>query len=92
MKSLQQIRQARGLSLRRLAEEAGVHYVTLARIEAGIYDPRLTTLRKVAKALRVTVAQVIGDQPFTQPKPKGGPHHGTHTKKGRVVRSVSRRR
>jgi len=92
MKSLKQIRQARGLSLRGLAEEAGVHYVTLARIEAGIYDPRLTTLRKVAKALWVTVAQVIGEQPFTQQSHKGGPKHGTNQTKRRMVRSVSRRR
>ena len=62
-------------------------YVTLARIEAGIYDPRLSTLRKVAKALQVTVAQVIGDQPFN---PKGGSKHGTNQTKGRVVRGVSR--
>ncbi len=49
--ALNRIRQARGLSIRVLAEPAGVHYVTLARIEAGIYDPRLTTLRKLAVAL-----------------------------------------
>lgn len=91
MKSLKAIRNAQGISLRRLGEQAGVSYVALARIEAGIYDPRLSTLRKVAKALgkNVTVAQVIGDQPF---KPKGGPKHGTDQTKGRVVRGVSRSR
>jgi transcriptional regulator with XRE-family HTH domain len=87
MKSLKVIRQAQGISLRKLGEQAGVSYVTLARIEAGIYDPRLSTLRKVARVLKVTVAQVIGDQPF---KPKGG-SHGTDQKKRRVVRGVSRR-
>ena len=89
MKSLKAIRNAQGLSLRKLGEQAGVSYVALARIEAGIYDPRLSTLRKVARVLKVTVAQVIGDQPF---KPKGGPTHGTNQTKGRVVRGVSRRR
>ena len=89
MKSLKVIRQAQGVSLRKLGEQAGVSYVTLARIETGIYDPRLSTLRKVARVLKVTVAQVIGDQPF---KPKGGPHYGTDETKRRVVRSVSRRR
>ena len=74
--------------MRKLGEQAEVSYVTLARIEAGIYDPRLSTLRKVARALKVTVAQVIGDQPF---KPKGG-SHGTNQTKGRLVRRVSRRR
>ena len=88
MKSLKAIRQSRGVSLRKLGEQAGVSYVTLARIEAGIYDPRLSTLRKVARALKVTVAQIIGDQPLNQ---KGGPQHGTDQTKGRVVRRVSRR-
>ena len=83
MKSLKVIRQAQGVSLRKLGEQAGASYVTLARIETGIYDPRLSTLRKVARVLKVTVAQVIGDQPFT---PKGGKSDGTHKTKGRVVR------
>ena len=87
MKSLKAIRQAQGISLRKLGEQAGVSYVAIARIEAGIYDPRLSTLRKVARVLKVTVAQVIGDQPFKQ---KGG-RHGTNQTKGRVVRGVSRR-
>ena len=85
MKSLKVIRQAQGVSLRKLGEQAGVSYVTLARIETGIYDPRLSTLRKVARVLKVTVAQVIGDQPFKQ----GGKSDGTHKTKGRVVRGVS---
>ena len=88
LKPLRQIRQFRLLSLRGLAECAGVSYVTLARIESGIYDPRLSTLQKLAKALKVNVAQLIGDQPF---QPKGGQSDGTDKKKGRVVRSVSRR-
>jgi len=87
MQSLKAIRQAQGVSLRKLGEQAGVSYVTLARIETGIYDPRLSTLRKVARVLKVTVAQVIGDQPFTQ----GEKSDGTHKKKGRLIRGVSRR-
>ncbi len=51
-------------------------------------NPRLSTLRKLAQALEVSVCDLI-DQPF---KPKGGPQHGTDQKKGRVVRGVSRRR
>ncbi len=91
MESLKNIRTHKSikLSLRKLGEQAGVSYVTLARIEAGIYDPRLSTLRKVAKALgkelgkKITVAHIIGDQPL---KPKGDPSYGTHKTKGRVVR------
>ena len=89
MQSLKTIRHAKGFSLRTLGERAGVSYVTLARIEAGIYDPRLSTLRKVAKVLKVTVAQIIGEQPFHLNK---GGSHGTDQAKGRVVRRVSRSR
>lgn len=88
--ALKRMRQAQGLSIRALAEQAVVHYVTLARIEAGIYDPRLSTLRKLAVALNVTVPQVIGDQSFTQHTHKGGKSHGTDQTEGRVVRGVSR--
>lgn len=58
---LRQIREARGLSLRALADKAGVTYVALLRMELGQTDPRLGTLRKLAKALKVTVADVIGE-------------------------------
>ncbi|GJL70547.1 MAG: hypothetical protein NPIRA06_31820 [Nitrospirales bacterium] len=48
--ALKRIRQTLRLSICVLAEQAGVHHVTLARIEAGIYAPRLTMLRKSAVA------------------------------------------
>ncbi len=54
-------RERRGLSLRKLAVVAGVHYVSLARLEAGDFDPRLSTLRKLAKALRVSIADLLGE-------------------------------
>ena len=85
MEKLRQYREKQGLSLRGLAKMAGVHYVSLVRLEAGTFDPRLSTLRKLAEALHVSVCDLI-DQP--QPT-KGGPKHGTHQTKGRVVRRVS---
>ena len=88
MEKLRQYREARKLSLRGLAKIAGVHYVSLVRLEGGTFDPRLSTLRKLAQALEVSVCDLI-DQP--QPK-QGGKSHGTHKTKGRVVRGVSRRR
>jgi len=45
-----------------------VHHVSIARIEMGILDPRLSTVRKLAKALSVTVSELVGDK---RPK-KGG--------------------
>ncbi len=87
MKRLRQMRTVRGLSLRALGDFSGVHYVSLAKMEAGRLDPRLSSVRRVAKALGVTVSELIGEQPTT----KGGTSYGTHKKKGRVVRRVSRR-
>ncbi len=84
MKQLRKLRLERGLSLRTLGVMAGIHAVSLVRLEAGKYDPRLSTLRKLAQALEVSVCDLI-DQPQT----KGG-SHGTDQTKGRVVRRVSR--
>ena len=60
---LRALREQRGLSLRKLAQAADVHYVSLVRLEAGTFDPRLSTLRKLAKALGVTVCYLIGEEP-----------------------------
>ncbi len=64
---LRTIREGKGVSLRALKSLSGVAVATLARIEAGGYDPRLSTLRRIATALGVTVAQLIGDERY-----KGG--------------------
>lgn len=58
---LTQIREVKGYSLRGLAEKVGMSYVALFRLERGETDPRLGTLRKLAKALNVTVAELIGE-------------------------------
>lgn len=59
---LRAIREGKEVSLRALHRASGVAVATLARIEAGGYDPRLSTLRRLAKALRVSVAELIGEQ------------------------------
>lgn len=58
---LTRIREAQGYSLRRLAAKVSMSYVALYRLECGETDPRLGTLRKLAKALNVTVAELIGE-------------------------------
>ncbi len=69
---LRAIRAGKGVSLRGLKALSGVAVATLARIEAGGYDPRLSTLKRIAKALEVTVAVLIGEQSHT----KGGSRYG----------------
>ncbi len=59
---LRRIRKARGLSLRALADKVGMSYVALYHLEAGHAGPRLSTLRALAKALGVTVGEIIGER------------------------------
>lgn len=62
MTRLRAMRERKGVSLRALKKASGVAVATLARIEAEGYDPRLSTLRRIAKALGVTVAELIGER------------------------------
>ena len=65
---LREIREGKGVTLRALKKRSGVAVSSLARYEAGQGDPQLTTLRKIAKALDVTVAALIVETP----RKKGG--------------------
>ena len=49
--------------LRRSAAMADVHYVSLARLEAGLLDPRLSTLQKLCKVLGVSLTELVSKQP-----------------------------
>lgn len=57
---LKEWREKRGLSVRKLGELSGVHYVTIVRMEAGKLDPQLSTLLKLCRALAVTPNQLLG--------------------------------
>jgi transcriptional regulator with XRE-family HTH domain len=59
---LKEWRERRRLSLRKLGELAGVHYVSLIKLEAGRLDPRLSTLLRLCKALRITLNQLVGSK------------------------------
>ena len=68
MLRLRAIRERKGVSLRALKKMSGVAVSSLARFEAGQGDPQLSTLRKIAKALNVTVAKLVVERPIN----KGG--------------------
>ena len=70
MTHIKKLRTAKKLSIRKLAEMSGVHFVTLARIETEFHDPRLSTLRKLAEALDVSMGKLVGDQPPTKQRGK----------------------
>jgi transcriptional regulator with XRE-family HTH domain len=60
-KRLRAARQERGLSLGRLAAEAGVGKGSLSEIENGTRNPTLSTLYALANALRVPLATLLAD-------------------------------
>ena len=57
---IRELREAASLTQEGLAHEAGISTSTLSRIERGNYQPRMDTLRKLAQALKVPVANLLG--------------------------------
>ena len=59
MEKLKELRQARALSLRELANEAGVGHDTIYRIEYGQGNVLPRTVRRLAKALGVEPRELM---------------------------------
>src|SRR6185503_18700443 len=62
-KRLRTLRLRQGLTQAALATKAGVSRAYLARLEMGRHDPPLSRVVKIAKGLRVSVAELIGMRP-----------------------------
>jgi transcriptional regulator with XRE-family HTH domain len=60
-KQLQRLRTRRGLTQEQLAVTASLSRTFLTRLELGLYDPSLSTLVRLAKALRVSVTELLGE-------------------------------
>jgi transcriptional regulator with XRE-family HTH domain len=58
---LRALRVRRALTQEELAEEADVGTNTVARLERNESEPHMSTLRKLARALDVDPAELIGD-------------------------------
>ena len=56
---LKALREQRGLSQEELAAAAGLSRTYLARLETARQDPTLSTIEKLAKALKVDVAKLL---------------------------------
>jgi transcriptional regulator with XRE-family HTH domain len=52
-------RERRGLTQEQLAHKAGISRGYLARLETARQDPKLSTLEKVAKALKIDVTKLL---------------------------------
>jgi transcriptional regulator with XRE-family HTH domain len=60
-KRLQESRAGRGFSQAALARQAKLSREYISLLEHGHYDPTLTVLRKLAKALQTTVGKLVGE-------------------------------
>ena len=58
MNKIEQIRKEKGMSRYKLAKLSGLDYVTIMKIERD-GEARLSSLRKIAKALGVTIQEVV---------------------------------
>ncbi len=55
------IRKRKGYSQRALADKAKMSYTFLCNVENGKADPSLSTLRRLAKALKVRVVDLLDE-------------------------------
>jgi transcriptional regulator with XRE-family HTH domain len=70
---LKELRAAAGLTQQQLAVAAGLSVSAVTQIEAGkIPDPRVGTLRKLARALGVTLDDLAPDEEPLAEEPKKG--------------------
>lgn len=58
-KRIKRLRLERGMTQKLLAERTGVSLSYIGRLEIGRHDPQLSTLRKLAKALKVTISELV---------------------------------
>lgn len=54
-KRIAEIRQAKGLSIRQLAEASGVNFANIYKIENGKYNVSIDILGKICQALEVAI-------------------------------------
>lgn len=61
MTNLQKIMDNQNINDHELSEKSGVHFNTIKLIRSGVFNqPRITTLRKLAKALECTPKGIGG--------------------------------
>ena len=65
LKNLVTLRKQKGWSQERLAQEAGISYNTLIKLERnGIKNPKIETVIKLADALNVSLDKLVGREGF----------------------------
>lgn len=61
LKNLIKLRKQKGWAQEKLAQESGISYNTLIKIErGGINNPKIETVIKLAKALKISIDELVG--------------------------------
>jgi transcriptional regulator with XRE-family HTH domain len=66
---LKELREAKGWSQGKLAEEAGMNLWGIAKLEQGVNEPRWETVRALAEALGVTPNDFLTEEEPTAEEP-----------------------
>ena len=61
MKEIRKTRKKQGLSQEQLAKMSGLSRYTIMNFETRKRDPRIKDLRKIAKALNVSIEELISE-------------------------------
>lgn len=61
-KRVKALRDAKGWSQEELADRAGLHRTYVSAVERAVRNPTLTVIERIAKALKVPVAELF-DRP-----------------------------
>jgi transcriptional regulator with XRE-family HTH domain len=59
---LREIRESKGMTQRALADKAKLSHVYVCNLEGGKVNVSLFTLRRLAKVLKVKVADLVADE------------------------------
>lgn len=57
--NLRQARKQLGMSQEAVSERSGVHATEVSRIEAGKRDPRVSTVERLARAVKMKPGQLL---------------------------------
>lgn len=60
---IRRVREHRDLSQRQVCERSGIDVATYSRIEQGHASPKLDTLIRIADAIEVPLAELVGGDP-----------------------------
>ena len=83
--ALRMVREAKDMTVKKVAEAASISFPFLTLIEQGKRQPSLTVLRKLASALEVPVEALI-----LASQPEDGTMRSSDVKAKRIVASVQR--